>query len=314
MNGNNEMILNESDDIFIPPSPLNTAVLFLVFNRIAPTKKVFEAIRKAKPPRLYIAADGARASKQGEEEKVKEVREFILANIDWECKVETLFREKNLGCKLAVSGAITWFFENEEMGIILEDDCLPSQSFFWYCQELLIKYKNVRNIGLISGNNFQDGHLRGNADYFFSSMHHIWGWATWHDRWNDYDHSLINFENDLFIDEISENKKFRVFWKKIFRAMKNQEIDTWDYQWIFLLWKRKQLSVMPNLNLITNIGFGTDATHTIGNNQDSNMEKFDLIIKNHPNQISIDRSADEYWCKRFLPKNIFLRIFNILFK
>lgn len=115
---------------FIPPYPLNTPVLFLVFNRLDTTKQVFEAIRQAKPPRLYVAADGAREEKKGEEQKVKAVREYILNNIDWNCEVKTLFRDKNLGCKYAVSGSINWFFENEEMGIILEDDCLPSQSFF----------------------------------------------------------------------------------------------------------------------------------------------------------------------------------------
>ena len=127
---------------FIPPHPLNTAVLFLVFNRLDTTKQVFEAIRQAKPPRLYIAADGVREAKDGEDEKVKAVRDYITSNIDWECEVKTLFREQNFGCKMAVSGAIDWFFQNEEMGIILEDDCLPSQSFFWFCQDLLEKYKN----------------------------------------------------------------------------------------------------------------------------------------------------------------------------
>ena len=117
-------------EVFIPKKPLETAVLFLVFNRLDTTKQVFEAIRKAKPPRLYIAADGPRESKEGEAEKVKAVREYVMSNINWDCEVKTLFRDKNLGCKYAVSGAIDWFFENEEMGIILEDDCLPSQSFF----------------------------------------------------------------------------------------------------------------------------------------------------------------------------------------
>ena len=131
---------------FIPPHPLNTAVLFLVFNRPDTTRQVFEAIRKAKPPRLYVAADGPREDHPGEDEKVREIRDYVMNNIDWDCEIKTLFRDKNLGCKYAVSGAITWFFENEEMGIILEDDCLPSQSFFWYCEELLKKYKDIDTI------------------------------------------------------------------------------------------------------------------------------------------------------------------------
>ncbi|MFP4332877.1 MAG: hypothetical protein ACLFQJ_06210, partial [Campylobacterales bacterium] len=138
---------------FTPPHPLKTAVLFLVFNRLDTTKQVFEAIRQAKPPRLYVAADGAREAKEGEDQKVKAIREYILQHIDWDCEVKTLFREKNLGCKIAVSSAITWFFENEEMGIILEDDCLPSQSFFWFCEELLERYKDDMRIMMVSGYN-----------------------------------------------------------------------------------------------------------------------------------------------------------------
>ena len=130
-----------ANSVFVPPCPLNTAVLFLIFNRLDTTKRVFEAIRQAKPSKLYIAADGARNNKEGESEKVKAVRDFIINNIDWQCEIKTLFREKNPGGKYAVSSAITWFFENESMGIILEDDCLPIQSYFWYCEELLERYK-----------------------------------------------------------------------------------------------------------------------------------------------------------------------------
>ena len=131
---------------FQPPKPLKTAILFLVFNRLDTTKKVFKAIRQAKPPRLYIAADGARANKKGECKNVQLVRDYIMQNVDWDCDVKTLFRDKNLGCKYAVGGAITWFFETEEQGIILEDDCLPSQSFFWYCEELLDRYKEDKSL------------------------------------------------------------------------------------------------------------------------------------------------------------------------
>lgn len=162
--------------VFTPPYPLNTAVLFLVFNRPDTTKQVFEAIRKAKPPRLYVAADGPRLNRAGEEEKVKAVREYLMDNIDWSCEVKTLFRQENLGCKYAVSGAITWFFEHEEMGIILEDDCLPSQSFFWFCEELLNRYNNDTRIFLISGFNSINKWKNNSFDYLFSYYGSIWGW------------------------------------------------------------------------------------------------------------------------------------------
>ena len=157
------------DNTFTPPHPLNIAVLFLVFNRIDTTKQVFEAIQQAKPPKLYIAADGARESNEGEAEKVKAVREYIMQNTDWECEVKTLFREQNYGCKMAVSGAIDWFFDNEEMGIILEDDCLPSQSFFWFCEELLERYKDDMRVGQICGFNSLDNYST-KFDYIFQNM------------------------------------------------------------------------------------------------------------------------------------------------
>jgi hypothetical protein len=165
--------------VFIPPHSLNTAVLFLVFNRLDTTKQVFEAIRQAEPPRLYVAADGARANKEGEADKAQAVRDYIMQNIDWEYEVKTLFQEENLGCKYAVSGAIDWFFENEEMGIILEDDCLPSQSFFWYCEELLKKYKDNTRVWHIGGTNTEIISKDILSSFYFSQLNNIWGWATW---------------------------------------------------------------------------------------------------------------------------------------
>ena len=145
--------MTDNSTQFPPLHFLNTAVLFVVFNRLDTTKQVFKAIREAKPPRLYIASDGARETKDGEEQIVKNVREYITSHIDWECEVKTLFREKNLSCGPSVKNAIDWFFQHEECGIILEDDTVPNMSFFRYCEELLIKYKDDTRIGMISGNN-----------------------------------------------------------------------------------------------------------------------------------------------------------------
>lgn len=171
---------------FSPPCPLHTPVLFLVYKRPDTTRQVFEAIRQAKPPRLYIAADGPKKDLPEEAEKVKQVRDIVLSGVDWDCEVETLFRDENLGCKYGVSGGIDWFFENEEEGIILEDDTLPSQSFFWFCQELLERYKDDKRIMAISGDNFQNGIKRGACSYYFSRYNHIWGWASWRRAWGYY--------------------------------------------------------------------------------------------------------------------------------
>ena len=295
--------------------PLSTAVLFLVFNRLDVTKKVFDTIRQARPPRIYIASDGPRNNKIGEPELVEEVRSYVLENIDWDCNVRTLLRDKNLGCKYAVSDAISWFFKNEEQGIVLEDDCLPSQSFFWFCEELLEKYKDDNRIGQISGNNFQGGIKRGDADYYFSIYNHIWGWASWSDRWKDYDVELKNFDNADFIDILFNNRKTIKFWKDRFADMKLGKIDTWDYQWTFQIWKQRQLTILPNVNLIKNIGFGEDATHTINENEFSNIDCSELILKKHPKAILQNKEADIYTSERmFNKKPLHIRIFNILRK
>ncbi len=160
-----------------------TPILFLIFNRPDTTKRVFESISRVKPTKLYIAADGARKNKVGEVLLCQETRN-IIELIDWECEIKTLFRTENLGCKIAVSSAIDWFFENEEQGIILEDDCLPHPSFFGYCETLLNYYKDDLRIGHIGGDNFQKGKKRGEGSYYFSQYYFIWGWAIWKLAWN----------------------------------------------------------------------------------------------------------------------------------
>jgi hypothetical protein len=266
---------------FIAPQPLITAVLFLVFNRLDTTKKVFDAIRQAKPPRLYIASDGARSNKESESEKVQIVRDYIIENIDWECEVRTLFREENLGCKYAVSGAISWFFETEENGIILEDDCLPSQSFFWYCESLLDKYKNDDSVYLISGDSRASESFEMLEDYAFCKYPMVWGWASWRRVWNRYDPELIDWPNqkDELPKKISSHGPTIKFWKNIFDRMYNKEIDTWDHQLSYLLLSSGGKCIVPKINLITNIGFGKDATHTTNSKSASaNRESYEMVL------------------------------------
>jgi hypothetical protein len=251
---------------------LKTAVLFLVFNRPDTTAQVFEAIRLAQPPRFYIAADGAREDKEGEAEKVKQVRE-IVANIDWDCEVKTLYREKNLGCKIAVSSAIDWFFEHEEMGIILEDDCLPHPTFFRFCEELLEKYRDDERIMMISGENFQFGRKRTEYSYYFSRYNHIWGWASWRRAWKHYDVDMKlwpEIRNGKWLYDIFRNKNVVLSWRKIFDNTYQGKINTWDYQWTFACLVQSGLSILPNL--ISNIGFGLNSTHAMGQSKFSNMQ------------------------------------------
>jgi len=307
---------------------LKTAVLFLVFNRPNTTRQVFEAIRQAKPPRLYVAADGPREGKLGEVEGVEEVR-IIATAVDWPCEVKTLFRDKNLGCKKGPSTAITWFFEQEERGIILEDDCLPHLDFFSFCENLLDRYFSDERIFVITGNNFQNGTLRGDASYFFSKYTHIWGWATWRRAWKHYQGD-INFwpkwkASDAW-KKYSFDKIEKKYWQKIFDLVYAKKIESaWDYPWMASTWYKNGLTVTPNVNLVSNIGFGEDGTHTVSkNNKFSNMPTMELSHIIHPKQVIIDIEADRFNFDNFFggkykrfPYNWFIfpyRVFNYIFR
>lgn len=282
---------------FTQPGPLNTAVLFLVFNRPDNTARVFEAIRLAKPPRLYVAADGPREGWEGEADRVAKVREIASA-VDWPCEVITLFREINLGCKYAVSGAITWFFEQEEQGIILEDDCLPHPEFFPYCEQLLSRYKDDHRVMAITGDNFQAGQKRGAASYYFSVFNHVWGWASWRRAWAHYDVEMKFWPAwrdspdwaDFWKDSVAKR-----YWQKIFDSVYRGEIDTWDYQWTASIWRQDGLTATPNVNLVSNIGFGEDATHTKSKkSKHSELSTLALGEVSHPQHVERDRLADAY--------------------
>ena len=253
-------------DKFTPSQPLNTAVLFLVFNRLDTTKQVFEEIKKAKPPRLYIAADGPRADKEVEAEKVTAVRDFIMQNIDWECDVETLFRDENLSCKYAVSGAIDWFFDNEEMGIILEDDVVPTQSFFWFCEKMLNMYKHDERIMMIGGTNYYiDTREKFQKDYFFSRHFGIWGWASWRRAWSQYDISMKSWRSDIQPEDIafvSDEKYIQKYFEYNFDLVFHQKMDTWDVQWMYTCLFNYGLCLTPSINMISNVG--VDGAHASG--------------------------------------------------
>jgi len=292
-----------------------TAVLFIIFNKPEATQRVFEAIRLAKPNRLYIAADGARENKTSEKELCEETRK-IVQNVDWPCEVKTLFQNENLGCGKAVSHAISWFFKHEEMGIILEDDCLPHQSFFKYCEELLEKYKNNEKIGIISGNNYQRGQKIGDFSYYFSDTMNIWGWATWARNWNDFRLNVNELDENLVLNEIKKRfpeGKFNDFWIKIYEKMRKFEIDTWDYQFYFSQIAKNRVFINPNVNLVSNIGFGENATHTFDKQSPSAnipVQAMEFPLK-HPVEILTNGEADRFTLNNFYLKGpLFKRIVN----
>lgn len=285
------MIIN---DIF------NTPILFLIFNRLDTTKQVFERIRKTAPAKLYIASDGPRDNREGEEEKVNVVRDYVLKSIDWNCEVKTLFREKNLGCGKAVSQAITWFFENEKMGIILEDDILADLSFFRLCDELLKKYKDDDRIGQIGGFNVIDKELESN-EYYFSKYPQIWGWASWRRAWADYDFTISSWEklrNTDFVYRAFSNKYFakeRIeTYNKTYNS-RGEYYNTWDFQWTFCNLVQNRLTIIPGCNLITNIGFNKDATHTfVKKDPRNNIQRGEIIFPlKHPVSFICDSRRDK---------------------
>ena len=295
-------------ETFIPPYPLHTPVLFLVFNRPDKTRQVFEAIRQAKPPRLYIAADGPRENFSGEGEKCRQVRQIATA-VDWDCDIKTLFREKNMGCKYAMSGGIDWFFENEEMGIILEDDCLPSQSFFWFCEEMLKKYKEDTRIMKVGGYNLIDNYYA-NHDYVFTHFCFTWGWASWRRAWKHFDVKMNKWPlvRDGYISKTYPFVKSNV---DIFEDTYNGKIDTWDYQWEFAIVSNYAFSIVPVKSLIRNIGFGSDATHTHGDGGDRakiNNNELTFPIR-HPDFVFRNSVYEDMFWKKIKSENTLFRRF-----
>jgi hypothetical protein len=266
---------------FTPLASLQTAVLFLIFNRPDTTAQVFETIRRAKPPRLYIAADGPRKAREGEVERVAKVREIATA-VDWPCQVKTLFRTENVGCQFGPRGGIDWFFQHEEYGIILEDDCLPSQSFFWFCEEILERYREDDSIMAVTGTNITKN-LTLEADYFFSKYALMWGWGSWRRAWAKYDPNLYDWQTLKKRKWLKSLKlgglPFEFTWERIFdRTIQlGKDATWWDYQWIYTCWLNNGLTVAPAKNLIRNIGYSNDATHTTSYNSIlSNLKLNDL--------------------------------------
>jgi hypothetical protein len=243
---------------------LNTPVLFLIFNRPAETARVFQTIRAQQPRRLFLAADGPRADRADEAELVRQTRE-IVAKVDWPCEVQALFREENLGCGRAVSGAITWFFDQVEEGIILEDDCLPHPDFFPYCETLLERYRHEPRVATIAGAHFIPKALPHQSSHYASKYFQMWGWATWRRTWAQYDYDLSALSPTGFNELLQATHPIAVecsYWMEIYKSMRAGAIDTWDFQVFFSSWRTGAIHIMPGRNLVSNIGHGPNATHT----------------------------------------------------
>lgn len=286
--------MNTLNTIHLEEFKLEIPVLFLVFNRIDTTKEVFAQIKKIKPPKLYIASDGPREDRPDESTNVQKIRAFLLESINWDCEVFTRFNEVNLGCKISVSQSIDWFFQKEEMGIVLEDDCLPSQSFFQFCQELLQKYQYDERIFLITGYNKQNNWRKDEHDYFFSNLGGIWGWASWKRAWNHYDVDIKDIDNFIANDGFTKSlgkSLGKLKQEMIYNNVIRDNVDTWAMQWGYARHKNNALTCIPSMSLIKNIGFGEHATHTHGDNLDG-VEANEIMFPLKENDFVV--SDDEY--------------------
>lgn len=299
---------------------MRSPILFLAFNRPIQTQRVFDAIRNARPPRFYLSLDGPRSEKPSEIDQCKAVQK-IVSKVDWPCEVYSLVHEQNLGCKLAVSRALEWFFAAEPEGIILEDDCLPHPDFFSYCDTLLEKYRDDERIGLISGTAFGDLRkqqlVSGNEDYLFTRYPSIWGWASWRRVWKHYDVDLKLWEfYRQDVSALTYNPKLRKINETLFDRVVSHEIDTWDYQVSFMLWSASQLSVVPRFNLIENIGFGADATHTKTNHsqnmQRGKMGDEHLIFPLVSPELMVPNHRYQQWIEKFATRPFLFKLLSIV--
>lgn len=248
-----------------PHPSTRTPVLFLIFRRPELSLQVLAAIRAARPAVLLIAADGPRPGHAEEARLCAETRAAVLAGIDWPCQVQTRFREHNLGCKRAVAEALDWAFAQHERLIIVEDDCLPDPSFFPWCEAALERYQNDERVMQVCGSNLTGAQPEGGASGFASRFGPIWGWATWRRAWRHYDVELGSWPEWRRSDRLKHlfPEPFEASWRcQIFDAVHAGEIDTWDYQWAYAKAIRNGVSLIPERNLVQNLGFRADATHT----------------------------------------------------
>ena len=283
-------------------------VLLIAWKRPKELLVSLKSISRVKPSKLYLACDGPAKGDCHNEALVKEVRELLDSSVDWDCEVHKRYLDANQGCKIGVSSAIDWFFSHEEYGIIIEDDVVCDPSFFTFASEMLLYYRDIPQVGCITANSFtvENGVISDNS-YVFSTIPHIWGWATWKRVWNSYDPDLSSLDPvaDFVFLLRKYGFRFSCFWIYTFIKVKNQRIDTWDYQLTYAFLKNNLLCIMPTVELCKNIGYGADASHTTSGKSpllDSVCIEFPL---RHPQDIYIDIAFEKKKLRsNFLPKKI----------
>jgi hypothetical protein len=272
------------------------AVAFIIFNRPELTARTFSVIAAARPSTLLVVADGPRDGRIEDIELCRRARE-VLRGVDWPCDLRLNCSAVNLGCRKRVSSGLDWVFSQVEEAIVLEDDCLPELPFFGYCSNLLEKYRNEPRVMHIGGDNFQSRHWQCLHSYYFSRYPHNWGWASWRRAWRWYDVEMgwwPQLRRSSWLAQVCPDAVEEAYWREIFDKVYDRQIDTWDYQWVLSCWLRDGVAVSPARNLVSNIGFGADATHTKGQSPFAEMPTAELGPIVHPPMIEIDRIADRY--------------------
>lgn len=275
---------------------LDVPVVYIAYNRPHHTRRTFSAIRQQRPGKLFIICDGPRPDRKEDSGRCSEVRE-ILNEVDWPCEVIRNYADANVGLKRRVSSGLNWVFEQTDQAIVLEDDCLPHTDFFSFCAAMLERYKADEQVWAITGNNFQGGRRRGNASYYFSKYPHCWGWATWRRSWRRYEGDLQFWPEWAISKDWCHKVPDRVerrYWSRIFEGVRHHEFDSWSYAWLACAWYHGGLTATPNVNLVTNIGFGPDGTHTLSDVEQEGIPTTPIGALTHPDKVRRNTSADRF--------------------
>lgn len=290
---------------------MNTPLLLIHFNRPDCTRRQLEALQQIAPKRVWVLCDGARKECRGESERVQSVR-LQLSHLPWKCQVIELYRVENLGVCQNIASGISWFLGQVEEGIILEDDCIPSPSFFTFSSEMLARYRSDRSVFTISGYTGKPSELEIDGSYCFSNYFACWGWATWKRAWDCYDSEMCGFcdsqEWKLIRHRMHPTLRQRLYWKIIFNRILDGKTDSWAYRMQLSIWKQQALSIFPKFNLVENTGFTNDATNTAGLNALQVRRaaiQFPLI---HPELVKADGHVDRWFEDHIHSKSLLVRL------
>ena len=274
-------------------------VLFIVYNRPDLAEQSFASIKKVKPPKLFFAADGPNPALKDDQALCQACRDFAN-HVDWDCEVQTLFRDDNLGCRRSMSSAITWFFSHVEEGIIVEDDCVAAPSFFTYCAELLDRYRDEEAVMAICGENgyLDETDYTPSSSYTFSTIPFFWGWATWRQAWEAYDDTMSAWQTKQAAEQtlsVFTTEHDAAYWAKEFDMAASETLDTWGYRWVLSCIAKGGLVAVPYNNLCSNVGFDQRATHTTdpdSKEHSRSVKAIDFPLE-HPAQVTRDIEAEQ---------------------